>query len=227
MKKNWLAIGFVPAVLLLLTLNTYANGPKAKPFIPDIPKTWAEIDPADEYPDFTYNGLTPSCAACPNCDPKFVFYVKGGTTNNLVVYFQGGGACWDTMNCLYVPTYYEDVPPLYMFANTAGMGIFDTENPMNPFKDWTFVYIPYCTGAVSVKIIVARSQAARADVCFLLASAGGFSQTSATGCQLRILPLQRSGYRALASSYTSRRAARMSCSCPPCRWQGVTKRMAL
>ena len=81
--------------------------------------------------------------------------------------------------------------------------------------------------AVSVKIIVARSQAARADVCFLSASAGGFSQTSATGCQLRILPLQRSGWRALASSYTRWRAARMSCSCPPCRWQGVTNRMAL
>jgi hypothetical protein len=35
-----------------------------------------------------------------------------------------------------------------MFANTEGMGIFDTDNPLNPFKDWSFVYIPYCTGDI-------------------------------------------------------------------------------
>ena len=28
------------------------------------------------------------------------------------------------------------------------MGIFDAKNPDNPFKDWYFVYIPYCTGDI-------------------------------------------------------------------------------
>jgi hypothetical protein len=40
-------------------------------------------------------------------------------------------------------------------------------------------------------VFVKRSHAAPADVRFLLASAGGLSQTSATGSQLWMLPLQR------------------------------------
>lgn len=67
--------------------------------------------PADVDPDFEYNGLTPSCAASPGSDSEFSFFVKAGTVNKLVIYFQGGGACWDTMNCLYVSTYSEEAPP--------------------------------------------------------------------------------------------------------------------
>jgi len=79
---------------------------------------------------------------------------------------------------------------------------------------------------VSVKLIVAQSYATLlADVCLLLVSAGGFSHASETGSQLRISPLQRCGLRALASSYTSRQAASMPCSCPSVP-QGVTDRMA-
>jgi hypothetical protein len=148
MRKRLWTITLIASMSLLLTVIAYAKGPKAKPFIPDIPREWTQVNPVAEYPDFTYNGLTPSCAACPDCDDTFLFYVKGGSTNNLVVYFQGGGACWDSMNCLYAPTYYQEVPPLEAFANTEGMGIFDTENPENPFKDWNFVFIPYCTGDI-------------------------------------------------------------------------------
>lgn len=133
---------------LLIVPSPFAAGKGKRSFVPDIPATWTQIYPDDVDPDFEYNGLTPSCAACPGCNDQFSFFVKGGKTNNLVIYFQGGGACWDTMNCLYVHTYYEEVPSLAMFANTEGKGIFDTMNPANPFKDWYFVYIPYCTGDI-------------------------------------------------------------------------------
>ena len=146
MKKSYiLGIGTILVISFMITSVSFAAG---GPFLPNIPKTWTQIYPVDVDPNFQYNGLTPSCAACPACNPDFSFFVKGGKVNNLVIYFQGGGACWDSMNCLYVPTYYEEVPPLAMFSNTAGMGIFDTENPDNPFKDWYFVYIPYCTGDI-------------------------------------------------------------------------------
>ena len=52
------------------------------------------------------------------------------------------------MNCLYFHTYYEEVPPVELFADTEGAGIFDTDKDANPFKDWYMVYIPYCTGDI-------------------------------------------------------------------------------
>jgi hypothetical protein len=145
--------------VLVFSTQAFAKWKRYKPILPDIPKTWTEVDPEEVYPDFTYNGLEPACASCPPTmdpttgevtmyDPKFTFFVKGGKINNLVIYFQGGGACWDSMNCLYAHTYYEEVPPIEMFYDTEGKGIFDTSNGANPFKNWYMVYIPYCTGDV-------------------------------------------------------------------------------
>jgi hypothetical protein len=73
------------------------------------------------------------------------FWTKGGTSDKLLVYFLGGGACWSSYTCSEDHPYYEDGegpsnPPRIMG------GIFDFQNPENPFLDWNVVYIPYCTG---------------------------------------------------------------------------------
>lgn len=121
-------------------------------FAGGLPDGWTEIDPADTvnfpmFAGFDYEGLTPSCSD----GSPWTFFVKGGTgqgKNKLLIFFQGGGACWDTMNCVVVPTYTqvqsEVVDDFYDPEKTKG--IFDLSNPDNPFKDWGFVYIPYCTG---------------------------------------------------------------------------------
>jgi hypothetical protein len=156
--SNYLKMGVFILFVFMMISNSFAEGQNFNTLLPDIPEVFTEIDPAVEYPNFKYKGLKPGCANCPptqsedgeliSYDPKFSFFVRGGNSNNLVIYFQGGGACWDSMNCLYAHTYYEEVPPIEMFANTKGMGIFDTDNPRNPFKEWSFVYIPYCTGDI-------------------------------------------------------------------------------
>ena len=159
-RSSFLKIGVFVFFSLVIASTSFAGRHSSKPDRPDIPDGWSEIDPADVYPEFKYNGLTPSCAAPPptidpetgeftTYDPEFTFFVKGGETKNLVVYFQGGGGCWDSVNCLYAHTYSEErTETEEMFAYTEGMGIFDTANPKNPFKDWSFVYIPYCTGDI-------------------------------------------------------------------------------
>ena len=150
-----------PLIMLITLINCNNDGSTDKP-------KWQEIDPLLAYPDFTYNGLKPSCAACPAytdisgesspaANPSFKFFYKEGESNNLVVYFQGGGACWATENCLYEHTYSEELQFFettdYLEQISSGSarslgygGIFDLAEDSNPFKDWDMVYIPYCTG---------------------------------------------------------------------------------
>jgi hypothetical protein len=65
----------------------------------------------------------------------------------VVVYFQGGGACWDQFTCTYAAsnvltgygaTQFAAEPTLAAapFARVDG----------NPFRDASFVFVPYCTG---------------------------------------------------------------------------------
>jgi len=138
MKRfKFLKISFFILTSLLIVSSALADG---------LPDEWTEVNPAG----FEYNGLTPACSnapGTPDCD--FTFFVKGGKKNNLVIFFQGGGGCWDYMNCVAAPTYTQyQSEELYMFSDDMeGRGIFDqTKGKDNPFQDWGFVYIPYCTG---------------------------------------------------------------------------------
>jgi hypothetical protein len=95
---------------------------------------WVKIEP----------GGDTNCAL----DTPYAFWVHRGTVNNLLVYFQGGGACWDATTCAPGSGYYdssvtaEDSPMNYRF------GIFDLNNSKNPFKEYSMLFIPACTGDV-------------------------------------------------------------------------------
>ena len=99
---------------------------------------------------------TASCSAYPGTDPTFRFWTRRGKSSNLVVYFEGGGACWDDLTCTFpfgrgLP---GAVPQFYSPAVAArpspkdDVGLFDETQASNPLKDWTVVYIPYCTGDI-------------------------------------------------------------------------------
>jgi cysteine-rich repeat protein len=60
-------------------------------------------------------------------------------STKLAIYFEGGGACFNNL-CESLHTWGPNIP-------TAG-GIFDRANAANPVRDWTWVYIPYCSGDV-------------------------------------------------------------------------------
>jgi hypothetical protein len=65
-------------------------------------------------------------------------------SSNLVIYFQGGGACFNGLTCTANPSSYG----ANNFGNGPSGGLFDSNNNANPLKDWNFVYLPYCTGDV-------------------------------------------------------------------------------
>lgn len=77
--------------------------------------------------------------------PYSFFYREGKHAARLVVYFQGGGACWDWVSCsgLFDTTVEADELSTYR-------GIFDRKHPDNPFRDDSIVVVPYCTGDVHV-----------------------------------------------------------------------------
>jgi len=69
-------------------------------------------------------------------------YTRQGNPTKLVIFEQGGGACWqDFYFCN--PTAEAQAP-----ENAVPAGFNDLENPDNPFADYSIVYMPYCDGSV-------------------------------------------------------------------------------
>lgn len=77
------------------------------------------------------------------------YFVKKGTVNKVVMYYQGGGACWDFNTCIAIGTFDKDVNPAGSDnPNNTTTGFGDLTNPNNPFKDWNIVFVSYCTGDI-------------------------------------------------------------------------------
>lgn len=98
------------------------------------------------------------------CSDSSQYYIfsKKAASDNLIVHFIGGGACWDYETCaqpfniwrginvalthnlksFYIPSVSERMPKFIT-------GLFENDDK-NPFKDWNVVLIPYCTADMQV-----------------------------------------------------------------------------
>lgn len=92
-----------------------------------------------------------SDATCANGTPTGIG-VNPGTSKRLVVYLEGGGACWDPTTCNDLKTAANlDGWDEAMFRARIASGAkshLDRTAANNPFRDASYVYIPYCTGDV-------------------------------------------------------------------------------
>lgn len=91
---------------------------------------------------------TPDSCMCSDGSP-FKFFVHPGATDKVLFYLSGGGACFNKDLCgpqgtTYKRTLSGDDPP----ALNGDLGIFDLSKENNPFRDYTIVFVPYCTGDV-------------------------------------------------------------------------------
>ncbi|MDP6945740.1 MAG: pectin acetylesterase-family hydrolase, partial [Myxococcota bacterium] len=67
----------------------------------------------------------------------FRFSIRDTGSDNLLIFLQGGGACWSEF-CLAVT------------AAPAGIPLVESlnpDNPSNPMADWSVLYLPYCDGS--------------------------------------------------------------------------------
>lgn len=71
-------------------------------------------------------------------------------STRVLILFEGGGACFDPVSCAGVAN--SDGYGESKFDSDVGgvlrRGILDRGDAANPFADWSFVYVPYCTGDV-------------------------------------------------------------------------------
>lgn len=100
--------------------------------------------PADQYAtlmpgptDYLGRTYTPQCMQ----GDDYRYFAKRGNVNKLVMYYMGGGACWDNLTCA-VPTCSTSPPDS---LNGFSSGFADLTNENNPFRDWHIVFVSYCT----------------------------------------------------------------------------------
>jgi hypothetical protein len=99
-------------------------------------------------PSETWSWVAFPGSACGNGSSTGLGVNLTSRSSDVVVYFQGGGACWDQLTCSYfasnVLTGYG--PAQFASESTLVMAPFDRGNTGNPFRNASFVFVPYCTG---------------------------------------------------------------------------------
>jgi Pectinacetylesterase len=75
------------------------------------------------------------------------FFVRQADPAKVLFFLEGGGACFNAEMCAPGSTSYKQSIG-YEDGFDASDGIFDLDNPQNPFADYSIVFVPYCTGDV-------------------------------------------------------------------------------
>lgn len=111
-----------------------ANTPPAAgdPIVADA-MTWTFV-PFDDA--FCANGSTTGIGV--NINPA---------STRVLIYLEGGGACFDDVSCAGSPQRFGS-SDFAAYADALDVGLFDRGDTNNPFRDHSFVFVPYCTGDV-------------------------------------------------------------------------------
>ena len=70
---------------------------------------------------------------------EYTVDTRAGSSDELVIFLQGGGACWEDFCSAFADT---------NSLRDLGGGILDPELAGNPVADWDVVYLPYCDGSL-------------------------------------------------------------------------------
>ncbi|MEL7045164.1 MAG: pectin acetylesterase-family hydrolase, partial [Pseudomonadota bacterium] len=91
----------------------------------------------------------PAPARCSD-GSAYSFHVRRADPERLLLFFNGGGACWDATTCdpQGSPSYRVSAGPGSGNDPREYNGAFALDNPENPFRDWSQVFVSYCSGDV-------------------------------------------------------------------------------
>lgn len=83
-----------------------------------------------------------------NVASEYAFQVIPGDTDKLLIFFQGGGACFNDASTQGA------APCLSHVVAQPLVGIFDRTNAANPYRKYTVVHINYCSGDLHIGNVV-------------------------------------------------------------------------
>ena len=92
--------------------------------------------------------IAPSTCQCSD-GSEFRYWVREANPKKVLFFLQGGGACFSAGTCgpgseTYTRNLAKEKGPL----GKGAKGIFDLDDKRNPFRDYSMVYVPYCSGDV-------------------------------------------------------------------------------
>jgi hypothetical protein len=105
------------------------------PALAELQDGWSQIDP----------GGNTTCAR----GGKYSFFVRKAESDKLLIYFEGGGSCYDANTCQPGSQIFDDsIDPAFPADNPALKvdGVFATGDSRNPFQNYNIVFVSYCTG---------------------------------------------------------------------------------
>lgn len=94
--------------------------------------TWAKV-------------TAPSDCMCAD-GSQYSYWVRKADPAKVVFFLQGGGACFSAETCAFDSKTYKVQVGDGDDPSTFSSGIFDFAEPRNPLADYSFVFVPYCTG---------------------------------------------------------------------------------
>jgi hypothetical protein len=77
---------------------------------------------------------------------EFSFWVREANPEKVVFFFRDGGACFSAETCAPEDARYNTT----ITKGPGEGGVFDFADERNPFADYSFVFVPYCTGDVFI-----------------------------------------------------------------------------
>lgn len=92
-------------------------------------------------PDKQWQWIEFADSKCRDGSPAGIGVNLSAGSQKLMIYLEGGGACFDAQTCSQNPAKVGSKMP-------GGAGVFDRTKLENPVRDWNFVYVPYCSGDV-------------------------------------------------------------------------------
>jgi hypothetical protein len=93
-----------------------------------------------ETPNLTWTYVEFADTKCRTGSPAGIALSRNAASDKLMIYFEGGGACFDSTSCLISPGTTDG------FTAEKKEGLFNRAHAENPVADWNIVYVPYCTG---------------------------------------------------------------------------------
>jgi len=107
-----------------------------------------------EAPARTWTWIPFPDAQCADGSTTGIGVNPGDAGGRLLIFMNGGGACWDEVTCFQLKTasYIEGGYGPTQFAGDASgflhTSFWNRDDAQNPFRNDSFVFIPYCTGDV-------------------------------------------------------------------------------